>query len=239
MKLKDIMYRQLQQSQDELLRKMLQDKEYARAMGGHELHAELLRWLSPQQHQRILELGCGPGKYVGLLANSGFNVVGVDPFQFDTWKELENRGNVELRSGVYGESLPFPDHHFDAVVCLSALLYFSDPHRGLEEMKRVLKPSGRLVVRTVNRLNFYTSRTGKRLDPASKQLYSPDELKALVEAHGFQVEHRFTHGFWPPAATDFWWYLQCVWVPHWLQTLLSRLTPPSRRINSTVICSLG
>lgn len=239
MKLKEMMYRQLQKSQDSLLRKMLQDKEYARQMGSHDLHAQLLRWLSPERHPRVLELGCGPGKYVGLLANSGFHVTGVDPLAFPTWDELRGRDNIELRSGVYGENLPFPDHSFDAVVCLSALLYFDDPARGVEEMKRVLKPGGRLIVRTVNRLNFYTSRTGKRLDPASKQLYSPDELQALVEAHGFRVEHRFTHGFWPPAWTNFWWYLQCVWLPHAVQTVISNLTPPSRRVNSTVICDLA
>lgn len=236
--LKQVMYRQLQKSQDDLLRKMLLDREYARSMGSHDLHAQLLRWLSPQQHGRVLELGCGPGKYVGLLANSGFDVTGVDPFSFPTWKELEGRPNVRLMSDVFGESLPFADHSFDAVVCLSALLYFDDPHKGLEEMKRVLKPGGRLVVRTVNRLNFYTTRTGKRLDPASKQLYSPDELQSLVQDHGFAVEHRFTHGFWPPALTDFWWYLQCVWLPHRLQAWLSHLTPPQRRVNTTVVCQL-
>lgn len=239
MALKDVMYRQLQHSQDELLRKMLSDTDYARSMGGHDLHAQLLRWLEPGKQRRILELGCGPGKYVGLLANSGFDVVGVDPIPFPTWDELRSRANVQLMSGVFGESLPFADGEFDAVVCLSALLYFQDPDRGLEEMRRVLKPGGRLIVRTVNRLNFYTTRTGKRLDPASRQLYSPCELRALVEKHGFQVDHAFTHGFWPPAWTDFWWYLQCVWLPHWFQALLSALTPRNRRVNSTVVCRLA
>ena len=239
MGLKDVMYRQLQKSQDELLRKMLLDADYAHRMGRHDLHAQLLRWLTPGTHQRILELGCGPGKYVGLLANNGFDVTGVDPYAFPTWDELQGRDNVRMMSGVFGESLPFPDRSFDAVVCLSALLYFEDPHKGLEEMKRVLKPGGRLVIRTVNRLNFYTTRTGRRLDPESKQLYSPDELQSLVRAHGFRVEHRFTHGFWPPALTDFWWYLQCVWLPHWMQSLLSKLTPRNRRVNTTVVCALG
>ncbi len=236
---KQVMYRQLQRSQDELLLKMLLDREYARKMGHDDLHAQLLTWLSPQEHRHVLELGCGPGKYVGMLANSGFKVTGVDPLAFPTWKRLEGNPEVRLMSGVYGESLPFPDATFDAIVCLSALLYFEDPHKGLEEMKRVLKTGGRLVVRTVNRLNFYTARTGHLLDPASHQLYSPDELQALVQSHGFRVQHSFTHGFWPPVLPDFWWYLQCVWLPHWVQTALSRMTPGHRRINSTIVCQLG
>lgn len=235
MRLKQVMYRQLQQSQDKLLHQMLFDREYAERMGGHELHAQILHWLRPQEHREVLELGCGPGKYVGLLSNMGYSVTGVDPLAFPTWEELRRRGNIKLMSDVYGEKLPFPDGSFDAVVCLSALLYFNDPNAGLEEMRRVLKPGGRLIVRTVNRLNYYTAATGRRLDPASKQLYSPDELKALVESHGFRVEKTFTHGFWPPVLTNFWWYLQCVWLPLWVQTLMSNLTPSSRRVNSTVV----
>jgi SAM-dependent methyltransferase len=231
------MYRQLQASQDRLLQRMLHDREYAQEMGGHELHAELLRWLTPDQQPRVLELGCGPGKYVGLLANSGFQVVGVDPCEFPTWADLHRRPEVELKAGVFGEDLPYPDASFDAIVCLSALLYFDSPYKGMQEMRRVLKPGGRLILRTVNRLNYYTNRTGKRLDPASRQLYSPVELNQLVVDHGFKVEHSFTHGFWPPIVTNFWWYLQCVWIPHWAQTLLSRATPNDRRVNCTVICT--
>ena len=235
MNLTRVMYRQLQQSQDKLLHQMLFDGDYARTMGHHPLHAQLLRWLPAGTGQNILELGCGPGKYVGLLANVGYTVTGVDPLAFPTWDKLAKKDNVTLMSDVYGESLPFADASFDSVVCLSALLYFENPERGLQEMKRVLKPKGKLIVRTVNRLNYYTSSTGKRLDPASRQLYSPEELWALIEKSGFRVEQAFTHGFWPPVGTNFWWYLQCVWLPLWLQTLISDATPSKRRVNCTVV----
>jgi ubiquinone/menaquinone biosynthesis C-methylase UbiE len=237
MGIKQIMYRQLQKSQDKLLHQMLFDIDYANQMGGHDLHAQLLRWLDLEKHINILELGCGPGKYVGLLANVGFTVTGVDPLSFPTWGELKKRENIKLLPGVYAEKLPFDDDSFDAVVCLSALLYFENPNVGLLEMKRVLKPGGLLIVRTVNSLNFYTAFTGNKLDPASKQLYSPEELLEFVSSHGFNVQHVFTHGFWPPVLTNFWWYLQCVWLPHWLQSFLSHLTPDSRRINCTVIAT--
>jgi ubiquinone/menaquinone biosynthesis C-methylase UbiE len=225
------MYRQLQKSQDKLLHQMLFDIDYANQMGGHDLHAQLLHWLDLKNHKNILELGCGPGKYVGLLANIGFTVVGVDPLSFPSWDELKKKENIKLLPDIYAEKLPFDDGSFDAVVCLSALLYFENPIKGLLEMRRVLKPGGLLILRTVNRL------TGNKLDPASKQLYSPEELMGFVNANGFEVEHVFTHGFWPPILTNFWWYLQCVWLPHWLQSLLSYLTPGSRRINCTVVAN--
>lgn len=237
MGIKESFYRQLQRSQDKLLHQMLSDFDYAKRMGGHDLHAQLLRWLDLKNHKNILELGCGPGKYVGLLANVGFSMVGVDPLSFPTWAELQKKENVKLISDVYAEQLYFDDDSFDAVVCLSALLYFENPKAGLLEMRRVLKPGGLLILRTVNRLNFYTAYTGNKLDPASKQLYSPKELLEFVSTHGFNVEHVFTHGFWPPVLTNFWWYLQCVWLPHWLQSILSHLTPSSRRINCTVVAT--
>lgn len=234
---KNLMYRQLQRSQDQLLQKMLFDEEYAKSMGRHLLHASILDWLPKGSDLKILELGCGPGKYVGMLANCGYRVVGVDPLAFPTWTQLRQRKNVELIPGVYGESLPFADNSFDAVVCLSALLYFENPDKGLEEMRRVLKPTGRLIVRTINRLNYYTQRTGERLDPVSRQLYSPDELSALVTRHGFNVQHTFTHGYWPSKWANFWWYLQCVWIPVWLQTLISEATPAQHRVNCTVVAT--
>ena len=52
---------------------------------------------------------------------------------------------VSWRQGM-AESIPFPDRSFDAVLCQFGLMFFSDRHKALREMFRVLKPEGRLVV---------------------------------------------------------------------------------------------
>jgi ubiquinone/menaquinone biosynthesis C-methylase UbiE len=53
--------------------------------------------------------------------------------------------NLETRL-MDGENLELPDASFDAVICRFALMYFDDAVRGLQGMKRVLKPSGRVSV---------------------------------------------------------------------------------------------
>lgn len=174
---------------------------------------------------------------MALLASAGHEVVGVDLFEFPDWELLRQLPQVQLESGVSAEALPFDDNSFDHASCISALLYFSEPTTALSEIARVLRPGGRLAVRTVNSGNLYTRRTKRPLDPAARNLYTLAELSALVEGSGFRVVERFGYGFWPPFATDLWWYLQSTAVPQSLQSWLSRLLPEGRRVNNVVLAT--
>jgi SAM-dependent methyltransferase len=138
---------------------------------------------------------------------------------------------------VVAENLPFPDHSFDHAVCLGALLYFTDPVRSLREIRRVVRPGGRVVIRTVNRDNPYTRRTGRPLDPASHTLLTLDELTAMVTSVGFRVDDAYAYGFWPSRWPDAWWYVTVVWLPAPVRDWISRRTPPSRRVNNIVMAS--
>ncbi len=224
------MVNQTGHSQTVLLEQLLTDREFAIKSGHHEMHARMLQFLGEGTGERVLELGCGPGKYVAMLYNAGFEVTGVDPIEFPTWDKLRER-SIDLRSGIHAESLPFDDDSFDAVVCVSALLYFVDPKRAMGEIRRVLRPGGKLVFRNVNADNLYTRRTGKPLDPASRNLYSMAQLQQLLRDSGFEVAHSFAFGFWPPFLPDFWWYVSCVWINNQVQKMLSRLLPEAKRIN--------
>ncbi len=51
---------------------------------------------------------------------------------------------VDIVASVY--ELPFPDEHFDVVLCMSVLEHLEDPRRGITEMRRVLRPGGRIIV---------------------------------------------------------------------------------------------
>lgn len=232
--MKNTMNKQIADSQAKLLERLLFDRQFASTSGRHPAHARILDFLTPEKGTKLLELGCGPGKYVALLCNAGFDVVAVDPHAFPSWELIRRHTTAQMHEKVFAESLPFADSSFDHVACLGALLYFRDPEQAMKEIRRVLKPGGRLVMRTVNKTNLYTARTGKRLDPASNQLYTMPELISLVNAHGFRVVDSFAHGFWPPALTNFWWYLACVWVPSRIQDFLSHSLAPENRVNNVV-----
>jgi SAM-dependent methyltransferase len=89
--------------------------------------------------QRILDLGCGAGSLRAQLA--GLNVTGVDVDP----KELAR--NTDL-SGVCAEShrLPFASGSFDLVISHHSLEHFPDAVGAIREIRRVLKPQGRLFV---------------------------------------------------------------------------------------------
>jgi len=213
--------------------RFLSDHEFARRAAERPLYGRIGQGLPEiwDGKPRILELGCGDGRFVAMLVSLGYDVVGVDPLEYPAWKDFEDVSNVSLKSGVKAESLPFEDAVFDAVVCMGALLYFEDPDASLNEIRRVLKSEGRLILRTVNRSNLYTLCTSKRLDPASRNLYSEQELTALLDRHGLKVRRMFSFGFWPPVLTDLWWFAANTVITPGVHRLLSALTPRGLRVN--------
>jgi SAM-dependent methyltransferase len=217
------------------LRRLAEEPRFAKAEAARLMHNRLDRIFPAQQPGRLLELGCGPGKYMPMLRALGHEVVGVDPCVFETWKLLEPIEGITVRSGVHAEALPFDDASFDYIACLGALLYFTAPAQALDEMQRVLKPGGTLLLRTVNRENDYTARTGRPIDPASSNLYSMEELHALIVAHDFSIVDSWSFGYWPPVLPNFFWYLLSVWVPGLGQEFLSTCVEPRRRINNVVV----
>jgi SAM-dependent methyltransferase len=182
----------------------------------------------------VLKLGCGLGKFIAILAQLSYHLIVVNPLPFPSWPGISLLPNVEFLSGLKAEYLPFPNEHFDAAAFMGALLYFDSPADGLRELSRVLKPGARLVLRSVNRYNKFTLRTGRPLDPASQHLFTMTELIALTQGNGFKVEASFSHGYFPRCLTNLWWYLANVVTPDTALAWLSRRMPPENRVNNTL-----
>ena len=215
---------------------LVEDRSEAERRSHLPAYARIGDWL-PGGGGRVLELGCGPGRFVAMLAQLGYEVVGIDPVPDENWAVLRQRLPVTMLDGIRAEDLPFPDRHFDHVACLGAFLYFEAPERALAEIRRVMNPGGRLVLRNVNRRNLYTAVTGRKIDRASRNLYTEQELRELLARSEFRVERSFSYGFWPPVATMYWWYLVNGVLPQAAQAVLSLLTPRRYRINITVFAT--
>jgi SAM-dependent methyltransferase len=97
--------------------------------------------------RRILDAGCGSGPLSAALRDRGAVVTGFD--KSAGMLELARRrlGNgADLRVADLGGPLPFPDGSFDDVVASLVLHYLEDWGPALTELRRVLKPGGRLLV---------------------------------------------------------------------------------------------
>lgn len=97
---------------------------------------------------RVLDVACGTGILARLAADRvgpGGHVTGIDPGRGMLAVAREAAPAVEwLRATA--EALPNPDGAFDAVVSQFGLMFFSDRTQALREMRRVLKPDGRIAV---------------------------------------------------------------------------------------------
>jgi ubiquinone/menaquinone biosynthesis C-methylase UbiE len=96
--------------------------------------------------RRILDVGCGAGPLLAGLRDRGAIVTGID--QSAGMVELARRrlgADADLRVAELGSPLPFPDDAFDDVTASLVLHYLQDWGPALAELRRVLKPGGRLI----------------------------------------------------------------------------------------------
>jgi len=97
---------------------------------------------------RALELGCGAAQFGLRVAAEGADVIGLD---FSENQLRHARENVAERAARFplvradAEELPFADATFDLVFCDHGATSFTDPHRTIPEVARVLRPGGRFV----------------------------------------------------------------------------------------------
>jgi len=103
-------------------------------------------------HGRLLDLGCYCGLLLDLARARGWDAIGVEP------EETARRYAVEhLGLNVFGGTLDqatFPLHTFDVVVSLQVFEHLLDPRENLDQITRVLKPGGLLVVEVPGIDNF-------------------------------------------------------------------------------------
>jgi demethylmenaquinone methyltransferase/2-methoxy-6-polyprenyl-1,4-benzoquinol methylase len=102
------------------------------------------RALDPKPGERILDLAAGTAVSSAPLARAGAEVVAAD-FSLGMLGAATRRPNVQLVAAD-GLSLPFAESAFDAATISFGLRNVADPLRCLAELRRVVRPGGRLVV---------------------------------------------------------------------------------------------
>jgi SAM-dependent methyltransferase len=120
-------------------------------LGNRAQQHEIVRLLGPLAGVDVLEVGHGPGVLLGLLARTARHVTGVDPSR--EMRRLAVRANagaiaagrLEVRAGDAGAT-GLPDAAVDLVVGVNNVAIWPDLDGGVAELRRVLRPDGRLVL---------------------------------------------------------------------------------------------
>ncbi len=119
------------------------------------LEKELVsRFVDDFHKAEILEIGCGTGHWTRFFSDKGFRIHGLDISE----KMLEKARNKEIPNARFtlgrAEDLPFDDHSFANIVCITTLEFVDDLDKALDEIDRVLKPGGLLMIGALNENSF-------------------------------------------------------------------------------------
>lgn len=108
----------------------------------------------PEGEMKILDVGCGTGNFSIKLAEMGCKVIGIDKSEKmleEAKRKAEMKGlNIEfLNMDVY--DIELSDESFDGVFSMAAFEFIKRPKKAYDEMYRVLKKGGSLLIGTINR----------------------------------------------------------------------------------------
>jgi SAM-dependent methyltransferase len=134
----------------------------------------------------VLEAGCGEGYGADLLAGVAREVIALDYDQLTAAHVRRAYPRVHTVRGNLA-TLPLADASVDVVANLQVIEHLWDQHGFLVECRRVLRPGGRLLVTTPNRITFSPGRETP-LNPFHTRELSPSELDSLLREAGFGVE---------------------------------------------------
>jgi 2-polyprenyl-6-hydroxyphenyl methylase/3-demethylubiquinone-9 3-methyltransferase len=96
--------------------------------------------------ERVLDVGCGAGRFLAALTDAGADAVGVEVAGAALERARRNAPEAELALVEPDGSLPLPHHSVDVAWCSEVLEHVADAGALLHEVRRVLRPGGRLLV---------------------------------------------------------------------------------------------
>jgi len=163
-----------------------------RFVGGRQVRA-LSRGL--RRGARVLDIGCGRGVLLSAFADRGFDVHG---FEISAAAAAGADPRASIRVAGRLEEAVYPDAYFDEVILWHVLEHLPDPPGTLHEIRRILRPGGRLDVAVPNYSSFQAHWAGPawfHLDPPRHLFHFPlAGLQRLLVDTGFAClrEHHFS-----------------------------------------------
>jgi ubiquinone/menaquinone biosynthesis C-methylase UbiE len=160
-------------------------------------HKEITDWtldqLHVQDHNHVLDIGCGSGmaiKKINTIINHGY-IVGID-YSLLMLRQAVKRNkliikkrNVALCHGNVS-ALPFADNTFDKVCAIETFYFWPNAPENLLEVKRILKPGGTAAfTMEISKDGTNRSKISDNAQRLGFPIYSGEEMKSLLATAGF------------------------------------------------------
>lgn len=157
---------------------------------------QLIKHLNPNTKGVYLDIGCGTGNYTDAIAKKGFPFIGIDPSEVMLKKAKLLNNSIDWRIGS-AEATGLEDESVDGIIGSLTIHHWRDLNNAFIELKRVLKPKGRIVIFTSTPkqmkgywLNHYFP---KMLQDSIMQMPSLETVKKAISQSGLQQKD--THAY--------------------------------------------
>jgi ubiquinone/menaquinone biosynthesis C-methylase UbiE len=167
------------------------------------VHPVFSKWIIAEmdldKEDRVLDIGCGSGWLSREIARvvSGGEVVGLDVSEefIRKTKQVKEKQRLKNHKGPIFKvadvvNIPYPDDYFNYAVSLASFSFWSDPEKGLQEIKRVLKPEGKLCIADVYKEGPLSFRVSIKINNAlfayQENIYSSQEYRDFFQRAGFR-----------------------------------------------------
>jgi ubiquinone/menaquinone biosynthesis C-methylase UbiE len=159
------------------------------------MQRELISMAEIGSPSNFLDLGCGTGWavcYVAKLLSGKGNFIGIDISKKMIEKSEKNaNGTPNVKFYVASsDDLPLESEYFDTIICTNSFHHYLRPEKTLEEVKRVLKPKGRLYILDITADDFFTRWVDRRVRAREKEhvkFYGTNEYAAMFT--GAELKH--------------------------------------------------
>lgn len=184
---------------------------YDRIAGIYDLYSTPMEWMGGERRRQrlfgqargeVLEVGVGTGLNLGFYPE-GVRVIGIDisPRMLARARRRAEASPAEVTLEVADvERLPFEDDRFDAAAAACVFCSVADPVRGLRELRRVVRPQGRiLLLEHVRPRNPVLGLLADLISPLSRRLVGPEvnrRTERNVEAAGLEIVSVRRWGVW-------------------------------------------
>ena len=142
--------------------------------------------LVPQGAKRVLDIGCGDGVLLSLIGDHELYGVALDQASLNY---AATRVKAKLVKAA-AENLPFKANFFDLVIATEIIEHLAKPELMLQEIRRVLRPGGRVILTTPVKLESGLT------DQLHHQEFTPQDLKRVCAGYFRRVKITTSHPLW-------------------------------------------